>query len=112
MNDDASRSVISALVTQSGPLGLDAFLPNPLRKFPMHRFSSKNNAASSDGLLSRKREVSSASAHDGVVRLPVAKRWEAADFTLRAQAQGGQGAMTVRQWAVQAIHRYRFTIGT
>lgn len=96
-----SCTVISALVTQSGTSGLSAFLPDPRRNDP-----ARSNKP--DG------EVSS----PVVAQLPLAKEWQTSDFTLVSVMAGSHGdhdgegpGISVREWAMRAMYRYRFAIG-
>ncbi|KAG8904339.1 hypothetical protein FRB99_001885 [Tulasnella sp. 403] len=80
--------IIDALVNRTGTQGLSAFLPSPTRSPP------------------RKSRLFAQT--ESITRLPLSKQWEWTDFTL-ANVQFGN--LTVRQWVVQAIYRYRFMIG-
>lgn len=109
-NPQCGDCILSALVTRSGESGLSAFLPDPSRRFP-----TRLARAGQTSPKRRKQRDTTAEATNGdshlVARLPVAKRWEAADFTLRGIA-AQVGSVSVRHWALQAIYRYRFAIGT
>ncbi|KAG9003573.1 hypothetical protein FRB93_010991 [Tulasnella sp. JGI-2019a] len=89
-NPDCGDCIISALVTRSGSLGLDAFLPGQNRVFPQSII--KDSKASPEP-----------------PRLPLTPQWNATDFSLRSISP--PSGMSVREWAVRAIHRYRFVLG-
>lgn len=101
--------VLSALVTRSGETGLSALLPDPSRRFPTRL---ARGAASLPKRGPQRATAAEAAGGESnlVARLPVAKSWEAADFTLRGVA-AQLGSASVRQWVLQAIYRYRFAIG-
>ncbi|KAG9032353.1 hypothetical protein FRB95_001535 [Tulasnella sp. JGI-2019a] len=87
--------IISALVTKSGSLGLSAFLPDGNRKFHPRRGSPSSTS---------------------VVRLPTGKEWRTIDFSLRSALEGlseseQRSEVSVREWAIRAMYRYRFAIG-
>ncbi|KAG9019222.1 hypothetical protein FRB90_005053 [Tulasnella sp. 427] len=130
---------LHALVTQSGETGLSAFLPDPSRRFPTRRGGSGRRATTTTAAepgsgggdnvkQSRLGDYfynnNNNKVDDGnnnlvvVPRLPVAKSWETADFTLRGVAPPprpggpGSGAASVREWVLQAIYRYRFAEGS
>lgn len=96
-------------MTRSGDTGLSAFLPDPSRRFPTRL---ARGAASSPKRGPQRAAAAEAAGGESnlVARLPVAKSWEAADFTLRGVA-AQVGSVSVRQWVLQAIYRYRFAIG-
>lgn len=76
-------------MAQSGPLGLEPFLPIQTRYFP---------------------ELKEGVPVDSVPRLPLTPNWTMTDFALDAISSAGE--LTVREWVVQAMHRYRFILGT
>ncbi|KAG8977129.1 hypothetical protein FRB90_008897, partial [Tulasnella sp. 427] len=136
-NPQCGDCIISALVTQSGETGLSAFLSDPSRRFPTRRGGSGRRttptAAAEPGGGDNVKQSrlggyfynnNNNKVDDGnnnlvvVPRLPVAKSWETADFTLRGVAPpprpggSGSGAASVREWVLQAIYRYRFAVGS
>lgn len=102
-------AVVSALVMRSGETGLSAFLPDPSRRFP----TRLSRGGQTPPKRRQQRDTAAEAAggdYDLLARLPVAKRWETADFTLRGIA-AQVGSVSVRHWVLQAIYRYRFAIG-
>ncbi|KAG8982895.1 hypothetical protein FRB90_006471 [Tulasnella sp. 427] len=104
-NPQCGDCIISALVTQSGETGLSAFLPDPSRRFPTRRGSGRRTTTtaaepgSGGGDNVKQSRLggyfynnNNNKVDDGnnnlvvVPRLPVAKSWETADFTLRGVA--------------------------
>ncbi|KAG8971643.1 hypothetical protein FRC05_010899 [Tulasnella sp. 425] len=109
-NPQCGDCILSALVTRSGETGLSALLPDPSRRFPTRL---ARGAASLPKRGPQRAAAAEAAGGESnlVARLPVAKSWEAADFTLRGVA-AQVGSVSVRQWVLQAIYRYRFAIGS
>ncbi|KAG8885296.1 hypothetical protein FRB98_001881 [Tulasnella sp. 332] len=94
---DCGDCIISALITQSGRSGMDAFLPDKSRMF-LQQGGGDQIDASSDA---------------AAPRLPLTSLWNETDFSLRVvlPSSGSSGPINVREWAVRAIHRYRFVLG-
>ncbi|KEP55225.1 putative exopolysaccharide phosphotransferase [Rhizoctonia solani 123E] len=85
--------VITALVASSGDLGLSAFLPEPDRAW----MSWKDAAEPSTAIAPH---------------LPLVANYRAANFTLSHVFTQSRGETTsVRDWVVELVARYRFTIG-
>ena len=79
-----------ALVSASGFLGLEAFLPSSERELPI--FDQEHLAG------------------DDVPHLPLTHRWQDAQFSLLSTMVGSQET-NVRAWTLQLLQRYRFVIG-
>lgn len=79
--------ILTALVASSGPLGLSAFLPAPDRVWKGTKPSSP------------------------APHLPLVADWRAANFTLAHVLEQSKVETSVRDWTVELIARYRFTIG-
>ncbi|KAG8988378.1 Xanthine phosphoribosyltransferase 1, partial [Tulasnella sp. 427] len=90
--------IINAVMNRCGPYGLDAFLPDSKRKFP----------AKPKTFFDKAHPGSSSAAGKQVPRLPLSKDWESVDFSLGAVANT---ELSVRDWVVRALHRYRFILG-
>ncbi|PCH36029.1 hypothetical protein WOLCODRAFT_28307 [Wolfiporia cocos MD-104 SS10] len=86
--------VISALMTQSGELGMGAVLPDDDRR-----------------LLPVAGTLPAFAGPRGAVHLPLAADWQQADFTLRS-VLGPAGERSVRLWAMRLLQRYRYVIGS
>ncbi|KAG8709620.1 Xanthine phosphoribosyltransferase 1 [Ceratobasidium sp. 423] len=85
--------VITALVASSGDLGLSAFLPEPDRAWAPWKNAAEPSAAIAP-------------------HLPLVADYRAANFTLGNVFTQSRGETTsVRDWVVELIARYRFTIG-
>ncbi|KAI0313282.1 hypothetical protein OF83DRAFT_564266 [Amylostereum chailletii] len=79
--------IIHELVRQSGALGLSAFLPPPDRNItPIIRGEAPTT-------------------------LPLASKWEDADFSLEVVFSRAPGPVNVRQWITRVMDRYRFVVG-
>ncbi|CAE6425909.1 unnamed protein product [Rhizoctonia solani] len=86
--------VITALVTASGDLGFSAFLPE------------------SDRAWMRWKDLDQEPPKEIAPHLPLVADYRAANFSLaHVFAQSRGETMSVRDWAVELIARYRFTIG-
>ena len=82
--------VSQALVSASGFLGLEAFLPSQDRELPI--FDQEHFA------------------EDDVPHLPLANKWQDAQFSLLSVMATTQET-NVRAWTLQLLQRYRFVIG-
>lgn len=99
LTDHTSHLVIHILVNQSGELGLEAFLPSTGRKFP-----KKMRGTGSLFGSSKDRE------QDAVPRLPLTGSWQSTDFRISTFLPLTED-MTVREWVLRALYRYRFVLG-
>lgn len=86
--------IISALLNESGKLGLEAFLPPPHR---IHYSSTKGRIV---------KDVDP----DSIPRLPLTKRPGDASFKLK-DVMREWDTVRVRDWVVRAMGRYRFVLG-
>ena len=77
---------------KSGRLGLEAFLPSPLRVVPR----ADDAAAPPDA---------------PIPHLPLTPRWEDGAFSLRAVLGASPSDTNVRAWTLRLLERYRFVIG-
>ena len=84
-------SVTLALLRESGNLGLSAFLPSPSKTMP----SLAGKVAGME---------------ESIPHLPLVPHWEDGAFALRDVIEPST-TMTVREWSLQLLQRYRFVIG-
>ncbi|KAI0319455.1 hypothetical protein OF83DRAFT_1170223 [Amylostereum chailletii] len=88
VNPSCGDCLISHLVRLSGETGLSAFLPPPDR-------------------------VVEPSLYGAVAEtLPLVPKWQMGDFTLCGVLAQGRGPVSVREWMLHVLNRYRFVIGT
>ena len=82
--------MIAALVKASGRQGLSAFLPPEERVVQTSRHGADADTA--------------------VPHLPLVDNWQKGDFALES-VMGNSHETSVRQYALQVLHRYRYVIG-
>ncbi|GJE97686.1 hypothetical protein PsYK624_139070 [Phanerochaete sordida] len=91
-NTQCGDCAIQALMKASGRLGMEAFLPPPLRVVP-------------------RAEDASTAPDAQIPHLPLAPRWEDAQFSLQAVLGPSPRDINVREWTLRLLERYRFVIG-
>jgi len=88
--------VLTALVKNSGTLGISAILPPPDRTL---------------GSLAGKLLSPILAGAADVSHLPLVERWEDGDFSLR-EVMGASGERNVRAWTLDLLQRYRYVLGS
>lgn len=91
-NPQCGDCAIQALMKASGRLGMEAFLPSPLRTVPASGAGSED-----DG--------------ERVPHLSLEQRWEDGEFSMRSVLGASSRDVNVRDWTLRLLERYRFVIG-
>jgi len=98
--------IIRALIAASGHLGLSAFLPESDRRLPSLKWDHPSSSSSS-----------SPPSSVGPPHLPLVSNFHDGDFSLRrvvgpwAETSASEGGVSVREWTLQLLQRYRFVVG-
>lgn len=107
-------SVIAALRSSSGVLGLSAFLPPRQRSFkPSYPSSLWDQLLHFDiwgGADEETVEHTTAQGSPPVAHLPPVKSWAQGNFSLQAVLDP-YGKVNVRAWTLRLLERYRFVLG-